>query len=563
MAGASGKHSGPDGGLEVRSDSVRRWNWTPSGELVSNPVRCKREQWYLVRGFASNGDVGAGADLNLRFIRDDEIIEERCVALSSPASAEAGEALLGWVESPDDATHLQVRLPITSPARRLEKLTLHPVADRDPKCHPLANAPRWSVCEPRFPIDRVVLPASLESLSAHLGGLQIDVIRAPRSLRKLAAAAIGAACIVDPAWISDLGFSLRDLERVAAGSWMIIDLESLATLARASGAADTKITSYESEHEIMSARVDYADVHTRGFAMLDVLPYSTFVGRSSFGTRVLRANRSWKRYAAEAGFATLLASETPWEEKCDDVLSAARPVEQGELIATDLPWLVAGVHGRLLAPRLAEHLLRTHLAQPVGDQVQYWNSWDLSGVLLRDIGETPRRYPPLRAVRWKSGERGIASLGIVLPPIEESARTRNLMIRTGRIDRRGGHDGVPPEPMAIFIKWLTREWRERTRWAVRYLKNTSVTWQFDAGDGLKYALLYDSAAGIALASADATLLVRSGDLRTFETPTRERAADPWRMMVPSDAGVYGDRSFEYQTELTTRTRRWIEQQASS
>ena len=92
--------------------------------------------------------------------------------------------------------------------------------------------------------------------------------------------------------------------------------------------------------------------------------------------RVLRADRAWKRYADEHGFATLLASETPVARHCGDVLSAARPIGGGELIATDLPWLVAGLHGPLLAPRLAQHALRMHLAGPLDDRVQYWNRWD-------------------------------------------------------------------------------------------------------------------------------------------------------------------------------------------
>lgn len=559
MAAASDKRSGPLGGLELHANTVRRWRWTPTGELVSNPVRCKREQWYLVRGFTSNGDAcAAAADLNLCFIRDDEIVADRNVLLNAPAAGRVGGELLGWVESPEDITHLQIRLPESSRARLLDKLTLHPVADRDPKCHPLANVPRWSACKPPFPIKRVILPASLEPLSECLRGVELEFVRPPRSLRKLAAWATGSACVVDPAWIRDLGLSLRDLERVAAGSWLIIDLESLAKLAAGAGVADTKIVKYESEHEIMSARVDYADVHTRGFAMQDVLPYATFVGESSFATRVLRANRSWKRYADQTGFATLLASETPWEAKCGDVLTAARPIERGELIATDLPWLVAGAHGRLLAPRLAEHLLRVHLAQPIADSVQYWNRWDMSHVVLRDIAEMPRRYQPLRAVRWKSRERGVASLGIVLSAPNEQGRTRRLVIRTGRIDRRCSHVGVPPEPMIIFMKWLAREAREQTRWAVRHLKDTSITWQFDAAEGLKYALLYDAATAADSSPAAASLTIVTDDVGASGPTSPARRGGVSTMTIPRDAGVYGDLSLDYQSDLTNRLRRWIE-----
>ena len=96
---------------------------------------------------------------------------------------------------------------------------------------------------------------------------------------------------------------------------------------------------------------------TRGFALQDVVPYSVFDETpKTFRTRVLTANRSWKRYADDVGFATLLASETPWEERCGDVLSTARAIDGGQLMATDLPWLVAGKRGarNILYPCLGD-----------------------------------------------------------------------------------------------------------------------------------------------------------------------------------------------------------------
>jgi len=280
-----------------------------------------------------------------------------------------------------------------------------------------------------------------------------------------------------------LALELTDLERVAAGSWLIVDLETFSMLlnraASACGrtgsaaAARTKTITYSAEHEIMSARVAYADVPTRGFALEDVIPYASLAGEAVFRTRVLLASKGWKRYAADTDFATLLASETPWEAKCGDVLSAARPIDHGKLIVTDLPWLVAGQHGRLLAPHLAEHLLRMHLAGPVADSLQYWNRWDDCRVIVRDMGDMPRWYPPLRAVRWVSERPGIARLGVTLPSTTGRGCCRHLMICTGRIDQRSSHDGVPPEPMTIFMKCLVREVRERTRWAARFLRDTA------------------------------------------------------------------------------------------
>jgi hypothetical protein len=569
MDGKLRQPGGPYGGLQVQANVVRRWRWSPAGELLSAPVRCKREQWYLARGYLADGVVEGSPAVLLKFLHEGEAVSQRWVALRAVAQARRGEALLGWVQAPEDATYLQVCLPETPGATRFDRLLLHPVAECDPKCHPLANVPRWSSCRPVFPIERIVLPASLEVLAERLTGLAVELVGAPRSLGKLAARAIGAACVIDGQWVRELGLELADLERVAAGSWLIVDLETLAMLvdraasARSrtgsAGLAHAKTVTYNAEHEIMAARVAYADVPTRGFALEDVIPYATLAGETVFRTRVLRASMGWKRYAAETGFATLLASETPWEEKCGDVLSAARAIDHGELIVTDLPWLVAGQHGRLLAPRLAEHLLRMHLGGPIADSMQYWNRWDDCRAMVRDVADMPRWYPPLRAVRWASEQRGLARLGITLPAAGAPAYGRHLMVCTGRIDRGARHDGVPPEPMVIFMKWLAREVRERTRWATRYLADTVVTWQFDTADGLEYALHYDSAAGVATGLPLSTLLLRADGGRAEHQAVRP--TDPvlpvW--MLPADAGIFGDDSLRYQADLTGRLRRWIEQ----
>lgn len=550
---------GPRGGLQVQANVVRRWRWSPTGGLLSAPVRCKREQWYLARGFLADEVAEDCTDLLLRFLHDEEVVAERRILLDAVAEARPREALFGWVQAPAGVTHLQVRLPEVSGAKRLDRLVLHPIAERDPKCHPLANVPRWSSYRPPFPIERVVLPASLGVLADYLEGVEVELLDRPRSLRKLAAKVIGAACLIDPAWVRALQLELRDLERIAAAAWMILDLETFSTLINRGGTTSTKIVTHTSENEIMSARVEYADVPTRGFALLDVIPYATFAGETAFQTRVLLASAAWKRYADQTGFATLLASETPWEAKCGDVLSAARPIGQGELIVTDLPWLVARRHGRLLAPRLAEHLLRMHLGGPLADSVQYWNRWDDCQVLVRDLGDLPRHYPPLRAVRWASEERGVARLGITLPPANKGRKPRHLMLCTGRIDQLCSHDGVPPEPIAIFMKWLVRESRERTRWASSHLDDTTITWQFDTADGLKYALHFDSATGVAADRPISTLILKASDARR-ERPAASRCEGSARAMtLPADAGIFGDRSLPYQADLTARLRRWIEQ----
>jgi hypothetical protein len=555
---------GPRGGLQLQAKVVRRWRWSPAGELHSAPVRCKREQWYLACGFPLDRAAAVRAGLQLTFLRAGKPVAKRLVELSAVAEAEPGEVLLGWVQAPAAATHLQVCLPEPSSAERFEQLVLHPIAERDPKCNPLANVPRWSSYRPPFPLERIVLPASLEKLEDQLVGAEVELLAAPHSLRKLAAKVVGAACVIDPAWVRALRLGLSDLERVASGSWMIVDLDTFATLVNRGGAACAKVVTHTAEYGIMSARVEYADVPTRGFALQDVFPYATFTSPTTFCTRVLRASAAWNRYADETGFATLLASETPWEKKCGDVLSAARPIEQGELIVTDLPWLVIGRHGRLLAPRLAEHLLRMHLGGPLADHVQYWNRWDDGRVVVRDLGDLPRHYPPLRAVRWASDEWGVARLGITLPAGDSTGGCRHLMFCTGRVDQLSSHDGVPPEPMAIFMKWLVREAREQTRWAQRHLRGTTVTWQFDSADGLKYALHFDSAAGTSSDQPARTLVLRT-DAHPTQPPTvlKSGGGSVDVMVLPAGAGVLGDRSLEYQADLSSGLRRWIEQGGST
>ena len=332
---------------------------------------------------------------------------------------------------------------------------------------------------------------------------------------------------------------------------MIIDLATFAELLNASGETTVKLVTRSSENEIMSARAEYADVPTRGFAMQDVFPYSTVRDGSTFETRVLQKTGAWKAYARRTDFASILTSETPWENRCGDILCAMRAFDLGELIVSDVPWLAAGELGPSLAPELTRHLLRMMLDMPVSDTVQYWNHWDDCAVLVRDLSETPKRYPPVRTVRWANESPELAHLGLALPAEDEPAQ-RVLMINSGRIDRRGAHDGVPPEPMAIFMKWLTRERREDTRWARRHLADTTVIWQFDTADGLKYATQFDSAAWLAEANIT-SLAVRTAPGGQFAIGRGSSVLE-----VPHDVGIHGDRSLAFQAELTVRLRKWIE-----
>ena len=531
--------SGPRGGLRAGEGATRGWRWGRSGALVSAPVRCKREQWYMARGRLADSELPGRTELMMRFLHDDETATERTLTLYGLPGAGAGSDLIGWVQAPDDATYLQLHLRNSQLAGRFAEVVFHPVAERDPKCHPLANVPRWSTHQPAFPLTRIVLPPALAELAQLVGEPDVQIQR-PRSGRALAKAASGAACVLDPAWVTEFGLQWEDLERIAGSSWLIVDLETTWKLLRRTGLEPLRLVTHEAPHGIMSARVEYADVATRGFALQDVFPYATISETGGFVARVLQANRTWKRYADEEGFATLLASETPDPDHCGDVLSATRPVGRGELIVTDLPWLVAGQFGPLLAPRLAAHALRMHLGRLLADDVQYWNRWDDGQIVVRDISDLARRYAPLRAIRWASADGAVVPLGAAVPALEGAPSACTLVIRTGRIDNAELHTGLPPEPMIIFMKMLAREARERTVWAERYLRDLTVCWQFDTADGLRYAANYASAATVAPQPSRVVTLTRPG-------PDAGQAE-----IVTDDEGIFGDGALEYQARLGAR-----------
>ena len=560
----------PRGGLQAGAGGLRGWKWSARGRLISQPVRCRRDEWYLARARLTQGSGVEQAALLVIFLRDGHVLSQRCLRLHALAEGGCPDQLLGWIKTPDKATHLRLCVPDRTSVSAVQEIVLRDVSERDPKCHPLANVPRWSVHRPPFPIRRVLLPDSLCELAGLVDWCDVRVLKSPPSLATLAKQARGAACVLDPRWPTANGLTLADLERMAATSWLITDLDTTARVLSEARAAETEVRAHVSADGIMSARVEYSDVPTRGLALQDVVPYATIDPRGRFRTRVLRANPSWKRYADEVGFATMLGSETPWARHHNDVLSAARAVGGGEWIATDLPWLVAGQQGPQLAPRIARHLLRMHLGAPLEDHLQYWNRWDDAYVVVRDLADLARRYPPLRPLRWPSSQPDVARLGIVLAMSDKPA-ARHTMFRTGRIDNVDVHDGLPPEPMAIFMKWLAREAREQTEWARRYLADRVVTWQFDTADGLKYAVNFDPtgplAEPVAQASslclhrqdAGATLTVVSVRLGDRAAEQGNVAADTGEeIILTQDEGLYGDGSLGFQDVLTRRLRQLIE-----
>ncbi len=544
--------AGPQGGIQVNKRTVRGWRWDADGKLTSRPVRCRRDDWYLARARLHEGSGLDQAAVTLAFLQDDVVIDRRCLRLHAPHGPARNGTLLGWMETPEEATHLQLCLEDESLGAHIETLTLYDVAERDPKCHPLANVPRWSRLRPPFNITRVILPQTLHGLGEHLAGVAVEVCDPPKSVAALSRLVRGQVCVLDASWIRSLRLSLAQVEELAGSAWVIVDLDSMARLLRAARVAEVRLETHESDHGLMSARIEYGDVATRGFAMQDVVPYAV-VAADEFRMRVLRASRPWKKYADEVGCATLLSSETPWAKEHGDVLSAARPIGSGELLATDLPWLVAGKFGPLIAPRLAVHLLRMHLGLPLGDHLQFWNRWEDGQIVVRDLGDLTRRYPELSAVRWASDTPGCEHLGVAYVPGQQARR--QVMFCTGRIDSVGVHDGIPPEPLAIFMKWLAREAREQTAWARKHLADQIVTWQFDTHEGHKYALNFEAATKLDDPAPTVVRLRRAGD-----SAARGSANE---VLLKVDEGIHGDGSFEFQQVLTVRLKRLIERSRGS
>lgn len=545
------------GGLRVSPRLCRRWKPAPRQTAVSELVRCPGDQWYCLHGAQA---VAATAFVIVEFFENQRPVKVQAVPLEPVADL---ANVFGWVQSPPEANALRIRLvdPIAAPVKMLE---LHAIAERDPKCHPFANVPAPDLYQPPFPLDRIVLPGRLEALRDQLPGAEIAA--PPKSLRDLAARAVGAAIVIDPAWIDALRLTMADLERVVPLCYMLVDLGSLARLLETAGVRARCLTRTD-EYAPISARVEYADVATRGFALLDVFPYGCYAPPARFSARVLESTRSWKRYADETGFALLLSSQTQSESRCNDVIAASRPIGNGELIATDLPWLAAGLQGPLAAPQLTREILAALLGRPIDPWAEYWNRWDDPRIVVRDIADLARRFAPLTPVRWASQDGLTVTLGLALTPRPHGGNgdgrpRRHILLRTGRIDNLEPHNGVPAEPMMILMKMLAREVRERTAWALRYLDGVAVTWQFETAGGRRYAMLFDAPTGAAAAPASATYRIGVGPAAGAETQAANGRAAALDLELPVSAGLLGDRAHEWQRTLHAAVRGWIERARS-
>lgn len=566
----------PAGGLRVTPRLLRRWRLRDPQATATEPVRCKRNEWYLIRAaFREPHDLPAtcpfGWRIGLHFGDGRRVLHESFAELAPWACDPA--LWLGWVHAPEDATHVALVLD-DGPCPT--ELTLHPVAEPDIRSHPLANVPAWERYAPAPPMERLILPASLAWLAplvaASFGG-ELRLMHTPRSLRALAREVVGSAWVFDPAWAGRL--SWPELRTLAEASRLVVDL---ATFARLTG---VRLIERSSDYDLFSARVEYADFPTRGFALQDVFAWCTFDGQR-FRQRVLRRGADWRRLAARDGFCVLLTNETPWENRNGDIVAGVRDVGTGQLIVSDAALMAggqqeaaqsvawgrgsgtraqrvggqspsAGQRTRLtaeggcppttaaggcpalpVAPRLAAHLLRMMLGLQIEPAARYRVREPEDAIVVRDIAELARHYPPLRAVRWQSQTAGVVELGLWLPA-GARPQARSLVLHTGRIDRCGACAGWPPEPMMIVMRRLALE----RRGAAAPRAHRDIFWQFSSACGTRYATLFEAAPRLDLQAVEWVDLT---------------AADVLRELPP--IGCAGDGSLEQQAaiERLVRTR---------
>ncbi len=553
----------PAGGVHA-GRGVRAWRRRRGAAGFSEPLRCRREQWYLIR--ARTCGALRARSVVLRFQRQAHPPLKRAVELRGPDGDGPSPLLLGWIQTPGDATHVELGLS-GAEIGALRELSLFATAERDAKCHPLAAIPAWSTLRPAFPMERVVLPVSLAGLAELLPGRTVEIIDRPRAWRSVAERALGSLCVLDPAWPKALGIGLREIRTLAGGSWLILDLETTAALLRGAG-WDVQTVALRDAHGVFSARVSYSDVPTRGFALEDVFPYGTLTADGGFACRALRGGRVWKAASNELSIASVLMLEGPRFEHSRHVLSAMAAEGLGEWIASDLPWLAAGTLGAPLAPRIVRHAFRMLAGSAIADGQQFWNRWDDAAVVLRDIADLPRRFDALRTVRWaRDEESGVARLGLSLGGEESggshgvAGARRHLVISTGRIDQTAIHDGVPPEPMLILMKALARG-HTANAGPKAFGGGTRLTWQFDAADGLRYASHFGSAAE--LPDTQNVHVLRLHAERALDKPLWVKrdsgAGGAWEQAVrlPEVQGVLGDGSLDYLRMLVAVIETWLE-----
>ena len=169
MAAKHDRTTGIRGGVRAHAAALRGWTRHADGRLVTRPLRCKREEWYLARARPAGDAKSRRVAVLVQYLRTGAVVGQRCLWLHAVHGAGRNAELLGWLQTPKTATHLQLCVPGDALPAQIAEIAFHNVSERDPKCHPLANVPRWSTYRTPFTVQRVVLPNELRGLAPLLG----------------------------------------------------------------------------------------------------------------------------------------------------------------------------------------------------------------------------------------------------------------------------------------------------------------------------------------------------------------------------------------------------------
>lgn len=540
------------GGLFVNGRRMLRWRWSACGGVhCSRDFRCSAEQWYVVRGVvkteSSETDAFAASpsDLVVRFFSGGREIARRPVALERLPRLDNRHERIGWFQAPMHAESMNVEVA-ASIAETFDWIAFRRVVDRRACSHPIASIPSWTAYAPSMAIRSVLLPQRLAGLETFLPADMVGELPTPAALAEIEDAITGAAWILDPKWIPRLKLDWKSLVRLAARSRVLIDLDTASRLLGDAHLLRVEADERTYTHDIPGARVEYADAETRGFALMDVFPWAAVDERGRFVTRVLNGGKCWDAPARRLGFNTLLTSDAVAGGRGTQVIAAAMDVggpERGEsraairieyddqevvdccgngdtrmsrrsgqlakhptsgssgrsIVISDAPWLLAGRWGMPVAAELVAHVLRMQLGLPFESHGQYLAPTDQPELLIRDVADFARRYPPMRPVRWTNGDGGTLRLGITYPiPPETNGVLRaasglHVLIRTGRCDGEGGL-GFPAEVMMVLMRTL---WRDEKLRRTLLPRAGRVTWQFESASGRRYASCYDAAIDVA------------------------------------------------------------------
>ncbi len=515
---------------------IRPWQWRRDAVGLRSAVACAADQWYFVDAETD----GPAALLTVTYSCEGRRLS-RATAQLEPCGGNGRQ--IGWMKSPPHADCIDVSIAVEGdpPRGGVAHLGLHPVDDVCAVGHPSANTPRWSDLTGGAAAPAVLLPGELSALRewlephATVERINGELLRPERVPRR-------AIVIIDAA--RGPALTWRTLQALSRRARVVVDLATMSTALAQAGVASFAARRRAWRAGVPAARVVEACAATRGFALEDALPCAWLGDCGRFRVRTLGGPRAWKRCADRLGMRPLLTLSSPDGEGEHETIAAASA--DGDLVVTDLPWMLAGRFGPMLAPRVAAYALRAMLGLAVADDAHFWTPGLDPDLVVRDVADLARRYPTLRAVRWRDAADGVHRLG--LTTATPGASTAHLMLHTGRADAPAR--SVAPEAMMV---WMRRQASEPARGVSEPLlrarharaagrpTEVAVTWQFDSGAGGAYLTMFDSAAELPVGPARHVAVVAAG--------TERIAGCDEAIECAARVGLLGDGSIEVQEEL--------------